>query len=78
MASVILQLLAGSGILNIDTTTAEGRKFFQGLQKLLTFFFIIFEAIIYVLMQGLQAVPGLAWLVILQLILGWNCNLLYG
>ncbi len=70
MASVILQLLAGSGILNIDTTNAEGRRFFQGLQKLLTFFFIIFEAVVYVLMQGLQATPGFAWLVIFQLILG--------
>jgi preprotein translocase subunit SecY len=70
MASVILQLLAGSGIINIDTADAEGRRFFQGLQKLLTFFFIIFEALIYVLMQGLQAAPGFAWLVILQLILG--------
>ncbi len=69
-ASVILQLLVGSGILNIDTTNAEGRRFFQGLQKLLTFFFIIFEAVIYVLMQGLQAAPGFAWLVIFQLILG--------
>ena len=40
MASIILQLLTGSGILNIDTTTVEGKKFFQGLQKLLVFFFI--------------------------------------
>jgi preprotein translocase subunit SecY len=70
MASVILQLLTGSGILNIDTTTAEGKKFFQGIQKILTFFFIIFEAIIYVMMQGLQAAPGLAPLLIFQLVLG--------
>jgi len=70
MASVILQLLTGSGILNIDTATAEGRKFFQGIQRVLTFFFIIFEAMIYVLMQGLQAAPGLAPLLIFQLVLG--------
>src|SRR5271157_5855377 len=70
MASVILQLLTGSGILNIDTTTSEGRKFFQGLQTILVFFFIVFEALVFVLMQGLQASPGFAWLVILQLILG--------
>jgi len=70
MASVILQLLTGSGILNIDTTNPEGRKFFQGIQRIVTFFFIIFEAMIYVLMQGLQAVPGLAPLLIFQLILG--------
>lgn len=70
MGSIILQLLTGAGILNIDTGTEEGKKFFQGLQKIMVFFFIIFEAMIYVLMQGLQAVPGLAWIVILQLILG--------
>jgi len=53
MASIILQLLVGSKILNIDLTEPEGKKFFQGLQKLLVFFFIIFEATIYVVMQGL-------------------------
>ncbi len=70
MASIILQLLSGSGIINIDTSTEEGRKFFQGVQKLLVFFFIIFEAMVYVLMQGLQAAPGFTALVIFQLILG--------
>jgi preprotein translocase subunit SecY len=70
MASIILQLLTGAGIINIDLTTVEGKKFFQGLQKVLVFFFIIFESTIYVMMQGLQAMPGFAWLVILQLIIG--------
>ncbi len=70
MASIILQLLTGAGIINIDTTTEEGKKFFQGVQKLLVFFFIVFEASVYVLMRGLQANPGLEWLVIFQLILG--------
>jgi len=70
MASIILQLLTGSGILNIDTNTVEGKKFFSGLQKLLTFFFIFFEALVYVLLQGLQAVPGFTGVVIFQLILG--------
>ncbi len=70
MASIILQLLTGAGILNIDTTTTEGKRFFQGLQKLLVFFFIVFEALIYVLMQGLQAMPGFTGIVIAQLIVG--------
>ncbi|VVB83588.1 Protein translocase subunit SecY [uncultured archaeon] len=70
MASVILQLLTGSGILKIDTATSEGKKFFQGIQRILTFFFIIFEALIYVLMKGLQATPGLEWLLILQMVIG--------
>jgi preprotein translocase subunit SecY len=70
MASIILQLLTGAGIVNINTNTAEGKKFFQGVQKLLVFFFIIFEALVYVLMNGLEALPGMRWVVILQLILG--------
>lgn len=70
MASIILQLLTSVGILNIDTSTEEGKKLFGGIQKLLTFFFIIFEALVYVLMQGLQAIPGFTGIVILQLVLG--------
>ena len=70
MASIILQLLVGSKILNIDVTTKEGKKYFQGLQKLLVFFFIFFEASIYVLMKGLEAMPGYTWILIAQLCLG--------
>ncbi len=70
MASIILQLLTGAGIINIDTSTEEGKKLFQGIQKILVFFFIVFEAMVYVLMQGLQAAPGFAPLLIIQLILG--------
>lgn len=70
MASIILQLLSGSGILNIDQTTEEGKRFFNGIQKLLVFFFIILEATVYVLMKGLQAEPGFAGIVIFQLVLG--------
>ena len=70
MASVILQLLTGSGILNIDTTTTEGKKFFQGVQRILTFFFIIFEALIYVLMNAFQAQEGFTVLLITQLVIG--------
>ena len=70
MASIILQLLVGSGILDINLQTEEGKKYFQSLQKLTVFFFIIFEALVYVLMRGLEAMPGFTGLVILQLCLG--------
>lgn len=70
MASIILQLLVGSKILDIDTKTEEGKKYFQGLQKLLVFVFIIFEALVYVLMKGLEAKPGFTGIMIFQLILG--------
>jgi preprotein translocase subunit SecY len=67
-ASIVLQLLNGSGILKLDTTTHEGRVFFQGLQKLLSIFFIIFESLIYVFMGGLTPELGFSpWLIVLQL-----------
>ncbi len=70
MASIILQLLVGSGILSIDIKTPDGKKYFQGLQKLLTFAFILFEAMVYVFMQGLAAQPGYQSMVIFQLCIG--------
>ncbi|MGK0209123.1 MAG: preprotein translocase subunit SecY [Patescibacteria group bacterium] len=70
MSSIILQLLVGAQILTIDTNTAEGKKFFQALQKLLTFAFILFEAIVYVLMGGIPANPGFTTLVIFQMCIG--------
>ncbi len=52
-ASIVLQLLVGSGILKLDLTNPEHKKKFQGLQKITAIFFIIFEAIIYIFMGGL-------------------------
>ena len=52
-ASIVLQLLTGSKLINLDTSTSDGRKKFQGIQKIMILFFIIFEALIYVLMGGL-------------------------
>ncbi|MBU0614570.1 MAG: preprotein translocase subunit SecY [Nanoarchaeota archaeon] len=53
-ASIVLQLLNGSGIVKFDLASHEGKKNFQGVQKLLSIFFIIFEAGIYVFMGGLS------------------------
>ncbi len=74
-ASIVLQLLTGAGIMHIDLTTEEGRKYFQGLQKLLSILFIIFEASIYVFMGGLSPVEGSAYgimrlVLVFQLFLG--------
>ncbi|NCO11521.1 preprotein translocase subunit SecY [Candidatus Pacearchaeota archaeon CG_4_9_14_0_2_um_filter_39_13] len=70
MSSIILQLLVGSGILNINTKTPEGRSYFQGIQKIGVLVFILFEATVYVVMRGLEAAPGYTGMVIFQLILG--------
>ena len=77
-SSIILQLLAGSGLLKIDRSTHEGRQEFQSLQKIMAVFFIVFEAMLYVLLKGLapaESVVGGARVIlnsalILQLILG--------
>ncbi len=58
-ASIVLQLLAGTGILRLDLTSPDGRKKFQGLQKVTGIFFVLFEAAIYVLMGGLAPSPTL-------------------
>ena len=53
-ASIVLQLLVGSSILNMDITKPKGRAKFQSLQKVFILAFVIFEAIIYVMMGGLS------------------------
>ena len=53
-SSIVLQLLNGSGIVKFDLTSPEGKRRYQGFQKLLSLFFIIFEAGIYVFMGGLS------------------------
>ncbi|MFP4402917.1 MAG: preprotein translocase subunit SecY [Candidatus Woesearchaeota archaeon] len=70
-ASIVLQLLNGSGIWKFDLTSAEGKSFFQGVQKLLAIFFVIFESFIFVMLGALGAEsPNLRWVLIFQLILG--------
>ncbi len=58
-ASIVLQLLTGTGILNLDLTSPEGKKRFQGLQKITAIGFVILEAAIYVLMGGLAPAAAL-------------------
>jgi len=53
-ASIVLQLLNGSGIWKFDLTTTDGKKNFQGTQKFMSLFFILFEGSIYVFMGGLS------------------------
>jgi preprotein translocase subunit SecY len=59
-ASIVLQLLNGSGLVKFDLATHEGKRTFQGVQKLLSIFFIIFEGAIYVFMGGLAPPEALA------------------
>ena len=70
-ASIVLQLLNGSGLVKFDLTSHEGKKKFQGIQKLLSIFFILFEGFIYVQMGGLSPAQGISPLILIfQLFLG--------
>ncbi|MBI2145267.1 preprotein translocase subunit SecY [Candidatus Woesearchaeota archaeon] len=70
-ASILLQLLNGSGVLKFDLTSPDGKRLFQGVQKALVFAFIIFEAMVYVYTGGLAPNPGGSSLsLVLQLIVG--------
>ena len=70
-ASIVLQLLNGSGLVKFDLTTHDGKRRFQGIQKLLSVFFIILEAFIYIQMGGLSPKAGVSPLILIfQLFLG--------
>jgi preprotein translocase SecY subunit len=47
-AGIVWQLLVGSGIVELDLTTREGRRIYAGVQKLLTILFALFEALAYI------------------------------
>ncbi len=69
-ASILLQLLVGSKIINWNLREENGRILFQGTQKLLAIVLSFFEAIVFVSLGAIQTVPGLAWVVMLQLAAG--------
>ncbi len=70
-ASILLQLLNGSGIVKFDLTTPDGKRLFQGVQKALALAFVLFEAAVYVFTGGLAPAAGFSPLMIIfQLTLG--------
>ncbi len=78
-ASIVLQLLSGTGLLKMDLQSSAGKKRFQALQKISAVFFVVLEGAIYVLMGGLAPSQALAgtplygqfqFVLIFQLVLG--------
>jgi preprotein translocase subunit SecY len=59
-ASIVLQLLKGAGILQIDTSDARGQVMYMGLQKMLIFVMIIVEALPMVLSGMMMPDPSVA------------------
>lgn len=70
-ASIILQLLVGGKILNLDLSRHEDKALFQGTQKLLAIIFTLFEASVFVLAGGIPpSDPSYTVLLIAQITLG--------
>ncbi len=69
VASIILQLFVGSGIIHVDLSTPEGRRAFMGTQKLLAILFAIFEGFVFT-NSYVRALPGMEWIVALQIAFG--------
>jgi preprotein translocase subunit SecY len=59
-ASIVMQLLVGANMLNLDLTKPRDRNKFTAMQKIAVIFFVAFEAIVYVKMGGLAPDPALA------------------
>jgi preprotein translocase subunit SecY len=69
-ASIILQLLVGGKIINLDLSKHEDKAIFQGTQKLLAIIVTLFEAAVLVFANALPAIPGYAPILIAQIFIG--------
>jgi len=69
-ASILLQLLVGSKLIPWDLKSDEGRMLFQGTQKLLAVILSFVEAIIFVNLGAIPALPGMAAIVVIQIAIG--------
>ncbi len=70
LASIILQLLVGGKIIDIDLSNPKDKARFSGLQKLLAIILCFFEAGVYTISGMLTPMPGMELIVILQVAIG--------
>lgn len=69
-ASILLQLLVGSKIIPWDLKSEKGKTLFQGTQKLLAIILSFVEAMIFVSLGAVPAMPGMAAIVMIQIAIG--------
>ncbi|OYT35121.1 MAG: preprotein translocase subunit SecY [Candidatus Aenigmarchaeota archaeon ex4484_52] len=69
-ASIILQLLVGSKIVEFDLSTHAGKARFHQIQKLMAFAFCAIEAFAYSHLGAIVPLPGMALTIAFQLFLG--------
>ena len=70
-ASIVLQLLVGSNLLDLDLSSHKDKSHFQATQKVLSIVFTVFEAAVLVLTGNLMPIDNsYTLLLILQLVIG--------
>ena len=70
-ASIVLQLLVGSNLLDLDLSSHKDKSHFQATQKVLSIVFTLFEASVLVLTGNLVPIDGsYTGILILQLVIG--------
>src|SRR3989344_3131493 len=70
LASIILQLLIGGGLIKLDLSNPAEKAQFSGTQKLLAIALSFIEGFFYLAGGLLVAAPGMFWFVLLQMALG--------
>src|SRR3989338_10329914 len=67
-ASIILQILVGSKVINFNASTPEGKTRYQGTQKLLAVGFCAFEAAMFIALGAVKPVsPDMTTLIFLEI-----------
>lgn len=69
-SSIILQLMVGAKMIDIDISKPEGKALFQGTQKILTVLIAVFEAVALVIATKMVVGTGLIVFTVFQLSLG--------
>ncbi len=70
-ASIVLQLLVGAKLLNLDLSTHHDKALFQSTQKVLAIIFTIFEALVLVFTGSLSPIDNSYFgVLLLQLVIG--------
>ncbi|MBE6494665.1 MAG: preprotein translocase subunit SecY [Methanosphaera stadtmanae] len=70
-ASIVMQLLVGGKLINLDLSLQEDKAAFQGTQKLLAIVFTLFEGIVLVITGSLPPITGeYTTILIVQMVLG--------
>ncbi|MDR2874161.1 MAG: preprotein translocase subunit SecY [Methanobrevibacter sp.] len=70
-SSIVLQVLVGTKILNLDLSKHEHKSLFQSTQKVLAVIITVFEALVLVKTGNLTAIDSsYEWIMLLQLVIG--------